>query len=49
MTEVLAMQNIRKSYYMGEEELEVLHNVNLTIQTGEFLSILGPSGSGNPL
>lgn len=46
MTEVLAMQNICKSYYIGEEELEVLHNVNLTIHTGEFLSILGPSGSG---
>lgn len=46
MTEVLAMQNICKSYYIGEEELEVLHNVNLMIHTGEFLSILGPSGSG---
>lgn len=46
MPEILNMQNICKSYYMGEEELEVLHNVNLTINSGEFLSILGPSGSG---
>lgn len=46
MTEILSMQNICKSYYMGEEELEVLHNVNLTISSGEFLSLLGPSGSG---
>lgn len=46
MAEVLNMQNISKSYYMGEEELEVLHNVNLTVNSGEFLSILGPSGSG---
>ena len=46
MAEILSMQNIYKSYYMGEEELEVLHNVNLTVHTGEFLSILGPSGSG---
>lgn len=46
MSEILNMQNINKSYYMGEEELEVLHNVNLTIHSGEFLSILGPSGSG---
>lgn len=46
MTEILNMQNICKSYFMGEEELEVLHNVNLTIHSGEFLSILGPSGSG---
>ncbi|HEY5585555.1 MAG TPA: ABC transporter ATP-binding protein [Ruminiclostridium sp.] len=46
MAEILNMQNICKSYYMGEEELEVLHNVNLSIHSGEFLSILGPSGSG---
>lgn len=46
MSEILNMQNISKSYYMGDEELEVLHQVNLTIQSGEFLSILGPSGSG---
>lgn len=46
MAEILNMQNISKSYYMGEEEFEVLHNVNLTIHSGEFLSILGPSGSG---
>lgn len=46
MAELLTMQNICKSYYIGEEELEVLHNVNLTVNSGEFLSILGPSGSG---
>ena len=31
---------------MGEEEIEILHNINLTVNSGEFLSILGPSGSG---
>lgn len=46
MTEILHMNNISKSYYLGENELEVLHQVNLTVHTGEFLSILGPSGSG---
>lgn len=46
MAEILLMQDICKSYYMGEEELEVLHNVNLRINSGEFISILGPSGSG---
>ncbi len=44
--EILDMQNICKSYYMGGEELQVLYDINLTIRTGEFLSILGPSGSG---
>lgn len=46
MAEILTMQDICKSYSMGEEELEVLHKVNLTVHSGEFLSILGPSGSG---
>lgn len=46
MSEILNMKNISKSYYMGDEELEVLHSINLTVDSGEFLSILGPSGSG---
>lgn len=46
MSEILNMEQICKSYYMGEEEIEVLHNVDLKVDSGEFLSILGPSGSG---
>ncbi len=46
MAEILSMKNISKSYIMGSEELEVLHNVNMSVEPGEFLSILGPSGSG---
>lgn len=46
MTEILNMQNINKTYELGEEELHILHDVNLSINAGEFLSILGPSGSG---
>jgi len=46
MQEILNMTDICKSYYMGEEELQVLFDVNLNISTGEFISILGPSGSG---
>lgn len=41
MPEILRMENIYKSYYMGDEELEVLHGVNLSVHSGEFLSILG--------
>ncbi len=46
MTEILKMQNVNKSYYMGDKELEILHDINLTINEGEFVSLLGPSGSG---
>lgn len=44
--EILRMENIIKTYRMGEEDQVVLKGVNLTINEGEFLSILGPSGSG---
>lgn len=44
--EILRMENIVKTYRMGEEDQVVLKGVNLTISEGEFISILGPSGSG---
>ena len=40
------MTDIVKTYHMGDEEQTVLKHVNLTIDEGEFLSVLGPSGSG---
>lgn len=40
------MHDINKVYQMGDEESHVLKNVDLTVQQGEYLSILGPSGSG---
>lgn len=44
--EILHMQNITKTYYLGDEAQTVLNVKNLSIYEGEFLSILGPSGSG---
>lgn len=41
-----SMQGVNKDYEMGEETLRVLKNVALTLEQGEYLSILGPSGSG---
>ena len=40
------MTGITKSYLMGGEWTPVLKGVSLSLEPGEFLSILGPSGSG---
>ena len=40
------MEKINKLYPMGDEQAHVLKDVDLTLEPGEFLSVLGPSGSG---
>jgi len=43
---IIEVRNLRKVFYLGDVELEVLQNINLDIAAGEFVSIMGPSGSG---
>ncbi|MTH54830.1 ATP-binding cassette domain-containing protein [Bacillus mangrovi] len=43
---ILSLEQLSKSYQMGEDEQTVLKSINLEIKKGEFLSVLGPSGSG---
>ena len=43
---LVELTNICKYYASGEAEVRALDGVDLTINQGEFLSILGPSGSG---
>ncbi len=40
------MEKINKIYRMGEQQAHVLRDVDLSIEPGEYLSVLGPSGSG---
>ena len=46
MNEIIRMEKVNKSYYMGEESLHVLKDISLTVEKGDYLAILGPSGSG---
>lgn len=43
---MITLKNIYKSYKQGDTEVTVLRDINLTIQEGEYVSIMGPSGSG---
>lgn len=44
--EVISMENISKTYKMGNSDYKALEDVNLSIKTGEYVAIVGPSGAG---
>jgi len=43
---LLELQQITKDYQKGQQKVQALRGIDLTIEKGEFLSIVGPSGSG---
>ena len=47
MGTVIKLEKIYKRYYEGQEnELEILHGIDLEIEDGEFVAIVGQSGAG---
>jgi putative ABC transport system ATP-binding protein len=44
--EVIRMENIHKTYQMGDVEVHALRGISLTVSEGEFVAIMGTSGSG---
>ena len=43
---IIHLEDIRKSYFMGKQVLEVLKNISLDIYKNEYVALMGPSGSG---
>ena len=43
---MIKLQDVSKSYYLGEEEVKAVRNVSLEIKEKEYISIIGSSGSG---
>ena len=43
---MIKIRNLNKSYYNGPEPLHVLKGINLDVDRGELVSIMGASGSG---
>ncbi len=46
MAEIIKVENVKKIYRMGDNEVRALDGVSLVVEEGEFLIVMGPSGSG---
>ena len=43
---IIQTTNLKRFFQVGSEKVEALKGINLSVEEGEFLSIMGPSGSG---
>ena len=43
---IISTKDIKKSYKVGPQNVHALKGINLSVEKGEFISIMGPSGSG---
>ena len=43
---IVELQQVSRHFTKGRQTVEVLYNIDLTIEEGDFLALMGPSGSG---
>jgi len=43
---MIRLSGIRRQFLVGDEQVTALHDIDLTVSSGEYVSIMGPSGSG---
>ena len=43
---IVSLENVTKTYRMGELKVPVLKGVSLTVNAGDFVAVMGTSGSG---
>ena len=43
---MISLEHVTRSFAVGDQEVSALRDINLSIQAGDYLSIMGPSGSG---
>ncbi|SCG39577.1 ABC transporter ATP-binding protein [Micromonospora inositola] len=46
MSDVLELRRVSKTYLDGADEVHALHEVDLSVETGKMVAVMGPSGSG---
>ena len=47
MKEIIKLENIKRDFKVGDETVHALRGVSFTIYEGEFVTIMGTSGSGS--